>query len=234
MFKKSPKVEDFTKKPFRINWVETSKEVLEWVLCIFIAYIIYLIFNFFIGTISGVKQFSMYPTAKDGERLFIVRPVLFHKELKYGDIITFKAPNNRGYYGIEGEGSLATTSDSIIAEYKKYNLVSGFLYNFVGIGKVSYIKRVIGVAGDHIYINDEGEVYVNDQKLEEPYLREQYTPKSGIYTDLVVPEGCIYVMGDNRVDSKDSRYFGCIPLNQVDGYVVCRIWPFSRLGKLDK
>lgn len=230
MFKKSPKVEDFTKKPFRINWVDLSKEIFEWVLCIVIAYIIYLIFNFFIGTISGVKQFSMYPTAKEGERLFIVRPVIFHKELKYGDIITFKAPYEQGYYGLEGEGP----SESVIANYKKYNFFSSFLYNFVGIGKVSYIKRVIGVAGDHVYINDNGEVFVNDQKLDEPYLHEQYTTKSGMYTDIVVPEGCIYVMGDNRVDSKDSRFFGCIPLNQVDGYVVCRIWPFSRLGKLDK
>lgn len=230
MFKKNPKVEDFTKKPFRINWIDTSKEIFEWVLCIIIAYVIYLIFNFFIGTLSGVKQYSMYPTAKEGERLFIVRPVIFHKELKYGDIITFKAPNSQGYHGLEGEGP----SVDVIADYKDYGFFQSFLYNFVGIGKVSYIKRVIGVAGDHIYINDDGEVYVNDQKLDEPYLHEQYTTKSGMYTDIVVPEGCIYVMGDNRVDSKDSRFFGCIPIKQVDGYVVCRIWPFSRLGKLDK
>lgn len=236
MFGKKDKVQDYTKAPFRVNWVNLSKEIFEWVICIVIAYVIYLVLNFFIGTVSGVKQVSMYPTAREGDRLFIIRPVIFKKELKYGDIITFKAPQSNGYYGIEGEGEKEVTSseDNVIAEYKKYNVFTGFLYNFVGIGKISYIKRVIGVAGDHIYIDDEGWVFVNDERIVEPYLHDPFTTKSGRFTDLVVPEGCVYVMGDNRADSKDSRYFGCIPLNEIDGYVVGRIWPFSRFGKLDK
>ena len=97
----------------------------------------------------------------------------------------------------------------------------------------SYIKRVIGVAGDHVVINEDGTVSVNGEVLNEEYLLEQNTPQSGPYIDVVVPDGCIYVMGDNRKESKDSRFFGCIPIEHVDGYVLCRVLPLNKLGKLD-
>lgn len=228
MFKDEPKLKDYTVAPKKkIDWKVVGKETLEWVICIVIAYIIYLVINFFFGTISGVKQVSMFPTAREGDKLLIQRPTIFKHEVKSGDIITFEAPIDKGYYE-------ELNLDNVTAEYHEYNAFEGFLYKFVGIGKVSYIKRVIGVAGDHVVITDEGDVYVNDEKLDEEYLHEKNTPKSGVYTDVVVPEGYVYVMGDNRKESKDSRFFGCIPIEHIDGYVITRIWPFSRFGSLDK
>lgn len=228
MLNKEPKKKDYTVAPKKkLDWKMIGKEALEWVVCIIIAYIIYLLINFFLGTISGVKQVSMFPTAREGDKLLIQRTTLFKHELKRGDIITFEAPIDKGYYE-----ELDPTD--VVAEYHDYHFFQNFLYKFVGIGKVSYIKRVIGVAGDHIMITDEGDVYINDEKIDEPYLHENNTPKSGVYTDVVVPEGYIYVMGDNRKESKDSRFFGCIPMEHVDGYVITRIWPFSRLGSLEK
>lgn len=228
MFKKEPKMKDYTVAPKKkIDWKYVGKETLEWVVCIVIAYVIYLIINFFFGTISGVKQVSMFPTAKEGDKLLIQRTTVFKHTLERGEIITFEAPIDKGYYE-----ELDPTD--VVAEYHDYNFFQNFLYKFVGIGKVSYIKRVIAVAGDHIVIDDDGNVFVNDEKLDEPYLHENNTPKLGVYTDLVVPEGYIYVMGDNRKESKDSRFFGCIPLKHVDGYVVTRIWPLNSFGKLDK
>lgn len=224
------KMEDYLKQPKikkEIDWKAVGKEALEWIICIFIAYVIYLFLNFFIGSISGVKQVSMFPTAQEKDRVLIQRPTIFKKTLKLGDIITFEAPIDKGYYE-------ELDSKNVVAEYEKLNAVDNFMYSFIGIGKVSYIKRVIGVAGDHVVIQEDGSVTVNDQKLDEPYLQEQFTSQSGVYTDVVVPEGCIFVMGDNRQESKDSRYFGCIPLDRVDGYVVCRIWPLNKIGKLDK
>ncbi|MDD3303402.1 MAG: signal peptidase I [Clostridia bacterium] len=213
------------KKKIKIDYKKLSKEILEWVLCFVIAYILYLCINYFLGTVSGVKQVSMFPTAKENERLLIQRPTIFSKDVKRGDIITFEAPIDLGY--IE-----ESTTSSTMAQYKEHDFFGGFLYDFVGIGKVSYIKRVIGIEGDHILINDKGEVYVNDQKLDEPYLHEQFTGKTGQFTDLIVPKNCVFAMGDNRGESKDSRYFGCIPVKHIDGYVVCRIWPFNKMGKL--
>lgn len=197
------------------------KEIAEWIICFIIAYILYLLLNYFIGTISGVKQVSMLPTAKEGERLLIQRPTIFKKDLNYGDIITFEAP-------LEDNIS----SDDVVANYEEYTGIDSFMYNFIGIGKVSYIKRVIGLPGDHIVISDDGYVYRNGEKLEESYLKDRYTNQVGGYIDVVVEEDSIFVMGDNRLESKDSRYFGCIPISKVNGYVLCRVWPLNRLGKL--
>ena len=116
--------------------------------------------------------------------------------------------------------------------YSRYTYTL-FLYEFLDVNKVSYIKRVIGLPGDHIEIKD-GNVYRNGEKLEEEYLREVKTEtQEEEYSDVIVPENTIYVMGDNREQSKDSRSFGCIPYDRVNGYIVCRIWPFSRFGSID-
>jgi len=221
------KMDDYYSKPKRknIDWKKLSKEILEWVICFIIAYVIYLFINYFIGTISGVKQVSMFPTARENERLLIQRPKIFKKKIQRGDIITFEAPKDIGYFE-------EIDSNDVVAEYNNYKYLKSFMYNFVGIGKVSYIKRVIGVAGDHVVINEEGQVFVNDEKIDEPYLHEQFTSKTGEYMDVTVPVGCVYVMGDNRQESKDSRFFGCIPVSRVDGYVLARIWPLNKIGKL--
>ncbi len=200
------------------------KEIAEWIICFIIAYILYLLLNYFVGTISGVKQVSMLPTAKEGERILIQRPTIFKKELNYGDIITFEAP-------IEYD-NVNTKNEDNIADYHEYKGLSSFIYNFVGIGKVSYIKRVIGLPGDHIVVDNEGDVYRNNLKLEENYIRDGFTSQNGPYVDVIVPDGTIFVMGDNRLQSKDSRYFGCIPISKVNGYVIIRIWPFNKIGKL--
>ena len=207
-----------------------KKEILEWVFCIIIAYVIYLFINYFIGSVSGVKQTSMTPTAVDGDRLLLQRTVLFKKELNRGDIITFVSPDNIPER-LEPV-AYTLTKDAAKASYDEKNIIDVVLKDFLSIGKVSYVKRVIGLSGDKIYINDKGEVYLNDAKLDEPYLNDGKTDLNGRYVNLIVPEGYIYVMGDNRLHSMDSRFFGCIPIEVVDGYVITRIWPFNKLGKL--
>lgn len=200
-------------------------EISEWIICLIIAYILYLLLNYFVGTISGVRQVSMYPTAKEGEKVLIQRTVIFKKELKYGDIITFEAPLDKSE--LEDVDKKDPT-----AVYEEYEGVDAFAYAFLDIGKTSYIKRVIGLPGDHIVINDKGEVYRNDEKLDEEYLKEGTTNKIGEYTDVIVPEGTVYAMGDNRLQSKDCRVFGCIPNDRINGYVISRVWPFNKFGKL--
>ena len=91
-----------------------------------------------------------------------------------------------------------------------------FSYNVLEFGKVSYIKRVIGIEGDHIKI-ENGKVYLNGEELDEPYLREGIKTESRTLADFTVPEGYIFAMGDNREHSTDCRDFGCIPLEKVEG-----------------
>lgn len=92
---------------------------------------------------------------------------------------------------------------------------------------LTVMMRVVAVAGDHIS-DRNGQIYLNGRLDRESYLpRGTLTP--GL-TDTVVPSGYIFVLGDNRDDSADSRAYGPIPLSSVKGHVVFRYWPISRLG----
>ncbi|MBF1319570.1 signal peptidase I [Mogibacterium diversum] len=93
------------------------------------------------------------------------------------------------------------------------------------------IKRVIGLPGDKITIND-GKVYVNDKEYDESYLKDGYT--TGSVNNFKVPKGEYFVMGDNRVVSIDSRYseVGCIKKDAIKGRAVLRLFPFTKIKKL--
>lgn len=94
----------------------------------------------------------------------------------------------------------------------------------------SYIKRVIGTAGDRVRI-EEGRVYVNDRLLNEPYVRPSYRDDRS-FPEITVPADSFFVLGDHRNMSQDSRDFGSIPQESVYGKAVFVYWPFDKLGKL--
>lgn len=204
------------------------KDILEWVYCIVIAVVLALIVRYFVGTPTIVQQSSMYPTLKQGQRLILNRTIRITKAIpKRGDIVTFEAPSTR-YLS-------AAQVDKPIAEYNHNinNIFSKFRYYILELGKESYIKRVIGLPGEHIKI-ENGKVYINGEELKESYLQSTVkTEATGAFSDLTVPEGCIFVMGDNRSGSDDSRRFGCIPLEKLESIVWIRFWPFNLFGKVD-
>lgn len=92
------------------------------------------------------------------------------------------------------------------------------------------IKRVIGLPGDSVQAKD-GQVYINGKRLLEPYL-PQGTETLDMDNPVEVPPGKLWVMGDNRMHSGDSRYFGTIDENTVIGRAFFKIWPPGRLGPL--
>lgn len=104
--------------------------------------------------------------------------------------------------------------------------VIGFYY-----GGNIFLKRVIGTSGDQIDIDQEGNVYVNDELLEEPYLKKKSLGKCELEFPYQVPEGMYFVLGDNRAVSLDSRIksIGCVQSDQVVGKVVIRVWPLTRI-----
>ena len=97
------------------------------------------------------------------------------------------------------------------------------------------IKRVVGVPGDKIQLAG-GALYVNGKQRKEHYVNANpcvsYTPKTCDFGPVEVPEGRIFVMGDNRAKSHDSRYFGAVPMENVEGQALLRYWPLNRIGAL--
>ena len=94
----------------------------------------------------------------------------------------------------------------------------------------SYIKRVIGVAGDHIRI-EAGQVFVNNQPQDETYVPSIYED-SRTYSEVVVPPNCYFVLGDHRSMSNDSRDFGSVNQSFIYGKAVFGYWPMDKLGRV--
>lgn len=210
---------------------EKTKDIIEWIICILVALVLALLIRYFIGTPTVVKMSSMKPTLIENQRLILNRWTrTTHQMPERGDIITLEAPSDK-LVDIDD-------TDNVVARYdnEPTNWFSKFTYYFLEIGKESYIKRVIALPGEHLEIKD-GKVYINGEELDEPYLQDNVITTAGDvnnpFYDLVVPENCIFVMGDNRAGSTDSRAFGCIPLDKVEGTVWIRFWPFNLFGKVE-
>ena len=114
------------------------------------------------------------------------------------------------------------------------DIKAGDLVGFYYGGKI-LLKRAIGSAGDYIDIDEEGNVYVNNEMIDEPYLGEKKLGRCELDFPYQVPEGMIFVLGDNRAVSIDSRIkaIGCVENGQIVGKVAFRAWPFARIGSLD-
>jgi len=93
------------------------------------------------------------------------------------------------------------------------------------------VKRVIGIPGDTVEGRADGYVYVNGKRIHEPYLKPPGITTPG-FSKRTVPPDHYWVMGDNRVVSEDSRFFGFIPKKDIVGRVFIRIWPLSRIDLL--
>lgn len=94
--------------------------------------------------------------------------------------------------------------------------------------KDDFVKRIIGLPGETIKIHG-GVVYINDQPLTEPYISPDRAP-IGEFGPYIIPEGNVFVMGDNRNNSQDSRYWGPLPLKNIKGEAWLRFWPLNRAG----
>lgn len=187
-----------------------GKEIFEWVLVIVAALVISMLIKAFVFSTYKVTMNSMENTLQDGQHVIVYKTGYMIGEPKRGDIIVF------------------------VHEEGKFEGVLKYL-PIANPGEVDYIKRVIGLPGDVIDIRD-GKVLRKNAgetefiELDEPYIKDQSTESNGMKLPYTVEENKLFVMGDNRLQSLDSRKIGTIDRDKVVGKAVFRIWPFSEFG----
>jgi len=122
----------------------------------------------------------------------------------------------------------------IVVLFKTSNLDRGDLCGFSYSNKI-LIKRVIGLPGDIISIDASGNVFVNGEMIDEPYITEKSFGESDIEYPLTVPEGEYFLMGDQRTTSIDSRntVIGCVKKDQIIGKIFLRVWPLKDFSTID-
>ena len=192
------------------------KEALETAIFVIVMVVI---IRFFIGEIRWIPSGSMKPTLTEGDRTFVERFSRFYTTPKRGDIMVFYPP-------------MENLSESPLAVSER---LTGFFCK-----DIAYIKRVIGLPGDKILIKRDNEgkyaVYINGKKLEEKYIMDNYDylecTEKMYCGPMTVPENNYFMLGDNRGNSQDSRFWGFLPKDRFVGKAVFLFWPFTRMKNL--
>ena len=176
---------------------------VEWVLVIVGAILLALVVKVFLLQAFYIPSLSMSPTLRVGDRVLVNKLSYRLHDVNRGDVIVFERP--------------ASETSSTIPDL---------------------IKRVVGLPGESISFID-GAVYVDGKRLDGSYLSDGTVTSSAnapnkctAEAPCVVPSGQVWVMGDNRSDSKDSRYFGSIDESTIVGRAFVTVWPLGRFGLL--
>ena len=196
-----------------------------------VALVVSLFIKSFLVQFFYIPSGSMENTLQIQDRVAVNKVPFISDNIKRGDIVVFRDPNNWLPENVEN------SSNSLTAKAKSLLVTVGVLPN---PAKQYLVKRVVGVAGDRVVCcGDSGKLSINGVEVTEPYIYGGDAP-SDMKFDVTVPEGKLWVMGDHRGASADSRYHqddinsGFVPLKTVSGRVVAVIWPFKNLTYVPK
>ena len=204
----------------RYNKFSCNHPVLaEWLETIVFVLVMVVIIRYFLCEIRWIPSGSMRPTLLEGDRIVVERVSHFFSKPKRGDILVFYPP------------------------FVKPNMsLMGIFARRTGIGcrDVAFIKRVVGMPGDKIeikqYPDGRNAVLINGEPLKEDYILSEYDSVPffpNMYKGpMIVPEGKYFMMGDNRGNSEDSRFWGFLPEGRIVGRACCVFWPLNRIKSL--
>jgi len=184
-----------------VNHIGRHQRFYENFEALYTALILALLIKTFIFEAYKIPSSSMMDTLREGDRIFVMKFIYSIRPIQVGDVVVFKTK------GI----------DEIYSPDKPY-----------------YIKRVVGLPHDHIRIGKDGHIYRNGKLVDDPpfFLTNRYgvLREYDQQREFDVPNGEIFVFGDNSRNSWDSRAWGGVPLQNVMGRAFFRYWPPSRMG----
>ncbi|KRL37229.1 signal peptidase I [Liquorilactobacillus uvarum] len=185
--------------------MKAFKEIMSWIIPVLIGLVIALLVKQFFFSLVRVDGTSMYPNLQNNERVMMLKQA----KIKRNTVIVFNA------HGVDKNSPSVTES-------------------------TKYVKRVIGLPGDKIEYRNDGRVFVNGQEQSQSYITASQRREGtlmlssslseapgvtlGTGKTFTVPEGKYFVLGDNRKNSNDSRYYGFVPKSKVDGVVKVTFW----------
>ena len=196
-----------------------------------VAVIVSLLIKTFIVQFFYIPSGSMENTLQVNDRVAVNRVPFISRSIHRGDVVVFHDPNN--WLPVIDE----TSQNKVIAKLHEALVTVGILPN---PAKQYLVKRVVGVGGDNVQCcAKDGKLLVNGKEATEPYIFAGNTP-SDMKFNVTVPKGKLWVMGDHRGASADSRYHqddinkGFVPESDVVGRVVAVIWPFKNAKLVDR
>jgi signal peptidase I len=196
----------------------TRRAVVETALLVGLAIVIAVLLRTFVAQAFRIPSASMEPQLMVGDRVVVSRLAYDAHDPRRGDIVVFDCPPAVGCPNRSDDGvpmtAIKTVAEALLLRQPEIE---------------EFIKRVIALPGETVSGHD-GHVYVDGRRLVEPYL-----PEGTITTDfgpVTVEPGKLWVMGDNRGNSADSRVFGQIEQDTIVGRAILRVWPPQRLAFL--
>lgn len=207
--------EEYDFNPPPLNWLFDVAESLIW--AFFIAMIIRLIFfqTFFIP--SG----SMMPTLYEGDRIVANKLVYKTRQPMRGEVVIFKVYNYFNNGELDDSPSRIFSPAGRASFAKDDSLGERFILK-------DYIKRVAGLPGDEVRIED-GQLYINSEPVDEPWISDPVYDFNYDFGPEIVPEGCIFVLGDNHRNSQDSHKLGYLPVSNVVGKAMFVFYPLKNI-----
>ena len=205
-----------------VKQMNIGKEIWEWFYTIAIAVIIAALIKMFVFDVVRVDGLSMFPTLNDNDRLIVTK---LGYTPHHGDIIILDSEykNREAFYE---EAALAEGKDELSFFDKM------FMDNPDALKKKYYVKRIIALPGETIDLQD-GKVYIDGEELDEAYYDgDTVAIDPTVQYPLTVDEDMVFVMGDNRMRSKDSRTaeLGQVPFDAILGKSQIRIWPLNAMS----
>ncbi|QPK81993.1 signal peptidase I [Schaalia sp. ZJ405] len=211
-------MEEERRRKSPLNWLK------EFLTIVVVALVISTLLRAFIVQVFWIPSPSMRNTLIEKDRIAVSRIDALTKNIRRGDVVVFR--DDMGWLGKPEEAS--TNVGRMFTQFGEF---TGFV---PAGGEQTLVKRVIGVGGDHVTCcTATGQLAVNGKPVDEPYIADGQAP-SNIPFDVVVPKDSLWVMGDNRGNSADSRYhmgqgeYPYIPVSSVVGTVQAVIFPFNR------